>query len=92
MLSALSAYTDNELGLSVDLTLKPIGRDKPTFAADGSFRTTLVEIGHEGATEKQLVGFLILLEDVLKNLGTRLVCYWPALLNATINIVATAHS
>ena len=35
---------------------------------------------------------MTLLEDVLKNLGSRLVHYWPALLSATINIIATAHS
>jgi U3 small nucleolar RNA-associated protein 20 len=52
----------------------------------------LVEIGQSGVSEKQLVGFLTLLEDVLKNLGSRLVFYWPALLGATINITATAHS
>ena len=92
VLSALSACTDKELGLLVDLMLKPMRWDRTSaqvFATEGAFRVTM--LGQEGMSENQLVGFLILLEDVLKNLGSRLVPYWPALLGATINIIATAH-
>jgi U3 small nucleolar RNA-associated protein 20 len=92
VLVALAACTDKELALLVDLMLKPLGWDRTSaegLATDGVFR---LKIGQEGVSEKQLVGFLTLLEDVLKNLGSRLVPYWPALLGATISIIATAHS
>lgn len=93
VLSALAACTNKELGLLVDLMLKPIGWDRTQgFTTESGFRETMVELGEEGASQRQLVGFLTLLEDVLKNLGSRLVLYWPALLGATIGITATAHS
>ncbi|KAF5389929.1 hypothetical protein D9757_003643 [Collybiopsis confluens] len=41
--------------------------------------------------DRQLLGFLTLLGDVMKNLGSRLVKYWPSLLGATIDIVAKAE-
>lgn len=43
------------------------------------------------ALGRQLVGFLTLLGDVLKNLGSRLVKYWDALLGATMDIIAKAQ-
>jgi len=45
-------------------------------------------------SDKQAVGFLSLLEDVLRNLGSKVVPYWPALLGTTIgiNIIVTAQS
>jgi U3 small nucleolar RNA-associated protein 20 len=95
VLSAFAACTDQELGLLIDLMLKPIGWDRTSgqeFTTEGVLFATLFEIGQDGVSQKQLVGFLNLLGDVLKNLGSRLVCYWPALLGATINIIATAHS
>jgi U3 small nucleolar RNA-associated protein 20 len=95
VLGALAACTDNELGLLVDLMLKPIGWDKTSgqgFATEGISCPTLIGMGRDGVSGKQLVGFLTLLEDVLKNLGSRLVQYWPSLLGATISIIGTAHS
>lgn len=95
VLSTLAACTDQELGLLIDLMLKPIRWDRTSgqeFTTEGVLSATLFEIGQDGVSQKQLVGFLNLLGDVLKNLGSRLVCYWPALLGATINITATAHS
>jgi len=95
VLSTLAACTDQELGLLIDLMLKPIGWDRTSgqeLTIEGVLCTTSVEIGQDGVSQKQLVGFLNLLGDVLKNLGSRLVRYWPALLGATINIIATAHS
>ncbi|KAG1734522.1 armadillo-type protein [Suillus lakei] len=40
---------------------------------------------------KQQSGYLTLLGDVLKNLGSRLTTYWPALLGTTLNLVANAQ-
>jgi U3 small nucleolar RNA-associated protein 20 len=45
-----------------------------------------------GVSDKQQAGFLTLLGDVLRNLGPRLVDYWPALLGTAIDLVASAQT
>lgn len=92
VLNFLASCSDNERGLLVDLMLRPLGRDRTSGE-----RTTTEGIFHldhlrTGVSDKQIVGFLSLLEDVLKNMGSKLVSYWPALLGTTIGIVATAQS
>jgi len=95
VLSALGGCSDKELGLLVDLMLRPFGRDRTSFTIIGvdeaKFQIDLVKIDDDGVSDKQVVGFLTLLSDVLRNLGSRLVVHWPALLGLTINLVATAQ-
>lgn len=91
VLSTFAGCTDHELGLVVDLMLRPFGwnRASPSYGASNGFKFEHIT---EEASDKQVLGFLTLLGDVLKNIGSRLVCYWPALLGTTINITGTAQS
>ncbi|PBK92675.1 hypothetical protein ARMGADRAFT_967204 [Armillaria gallica] len=87
ILGVLDGCTEEELGLLVDLMVKP-------FAADRhSHQVELFTVQSTGQMlEKQQLGFLTLLGDLLKNLGPRLTSYWPALLGTTINIVSSAQT
>lgn len=85
VLGTLASCTDEELYLLVDLMLHPTTSTSLVSSMDGQSTVTLSE-------EKQQLGFLTLLGDVLKNLGSRLVAYWPMLLSETIAITARAHS
>ncbi|ESK84634.1 u3 snornp protein utp20 [Moniliophthora roreri MCA 2997] len=85
VLAALAGSTEEELGLLVALMVQPIKGER----ADNE---SLYEIQKVDASDKQLTGFLTLLGDVMKNLGSRLVVYWPTLLGATIDIVAYAQA
>ena len=89
VLTALAGCTDDELGLLVDLMLKSLGLDRQLHRKDGG--VFLIRELPGGVTDKQIVGYLTLLGDVLKNLGPRLVPYWPALLGSTVNILANAQ-
>ncbi|TFY83749.1 hypothetical protein EWM64_g255 [Hericium alpestre] len=87
VLSALGGCTDSELSLLVELMLEPVlpGLDRfdgPDFG--------VCSVPPE-VTEKQQAGFLNLLGDVLKNLGSRLTSHWSALLGSTISLVAHAQ-
>ncbi|KAF4598878.1 U3 snoRNP protein [Pleurotus pulmonarius] len=85
VLGTLASCTDEELYLLVDLMLHPTTSTSLVPPMDGQSTMSLSE-------EKQQLGFLTLLGDVLKNLGSRLVAYWPMLLSETIAITARAHS
>ncbi|KAF5354672.1 hypothetical protein D9756_005618 [Leucocoprinus leucothites] len=89
VLAALAGCTDDELGLLVDLMLKSLGLDRHAHQKDNSVFSISEVPG--GVTDKQMVGYLTLLGDVLKNLGSRLVPYWPALLGSTIDILASSQ-
>ncbi|KAF8957355.1 armadillo-type protein [Flammula alnicola] len=94
VLSAFAGCTDKELGLIVDLMLRPFGWDRtsPASGALNGFKLELIDMSSNGVSDKQVVGFLTLLGDVLKNLGSRLVGYWPSLLGMTINLTGTAQA
>ena len=88
VLGTLASCTDGELGLLVDLMLRP-------FRSDSSSRREeqfVLRVVPDGSSEKQQTGFLTLLGDVLKNLGPRLVSYWPALLGTTIDLIGRAQA
>ncbi|KAK1236291.1 U3 snoRNP protein [Marasmius sp. AFHP31] len=87
VLTALAGCTEKELGLLVELMLKPVSGGGHT--GESGF---LIEEIAEDASDKQVNGYLTLLGDVLKNLGPRLVTYWPSLLGTTINIIASAQA
>ncbi|KAG2102831.1 armadillo-type protein [Suillus discolor] len=88
VLTALAGCTDEELYLLVDLMLKPMQADSHAH------QDTLFSL-HPISSDiplKQQSGYLTLLGDVLKNLGSRLTTYWPALLGTTLDIVANAQN
>ena len=93
VLSAFGACSEKELGLLVDLMLRPFGWDhtSPASGVRDGFQLEVVDMSDDTASEKQFIGFLTLLGDVLKNLGSRLLGYWPALLGMTINLTGTAQ-
>lgn len=91
VLGAFTGCTDKELGLLIDLMLRPFGWDRasPPSGVQGGFSTRLVD---DDISDKQITGFLTLLGDVLKNLGSRLLLYWPAMLGMTMNLISTAQA
>ncbi|PIL29525.1 hypothetical protein GSI_08333 [Ganoderma sinense ZZ0214-1] len=89
VLSSLAACSDEELELLVDLMLQPMRKHRPGDVDSGAFAVHPVP---EDATEKQQVGFLTLLGDVLKHLGSRVVSRWPSLLETVIDLLAGAQT
>ena len=87
VLSTLAECTENELGLLVDLMLRPLGSNS---AARQEEPFVLMPL-EASVSDKQQTGFLTLLGDVLKNLGPKLVEYWPSLIGATIDLVGNAQ-
>ncbi len=77
ILGILGACSEEDLGVLVRLMLKPL------VSVDGKLKAE---------TDKQRTGFLTLLDDVLKNLGSKLVTYWPDLLGKTIQLTGGAQS
>lgn len=88
VLTALAGCTDEELHLLVDLMLKPMQSDSHA-RQDNLFSLRPIS---PDISLKQQSGYLTLLGDVLKNLGSRLTAYWPALLGTTLDIVASAQN
>jgi U3 small nucleolar RNA-associated protein 20 len=88
VLGTLGGCTNKELGLLVDLMLQPLG-STCTARREQPFTVVMVD---PGVSDKQQIGFLTLLGDVLRNLGPRLVDYWPALLGTTIDLVASTQT
>ena len=86
ILTTLASCDDEELGLLVELMLKPLGIDRTSGTAADPAKIDL-----DMLSEKQQTGFLTLLGDVLKNLGPRLLRYWPALISAVTGLVTNAH-
>lgn len=87
-LGTLAACSEQELGLLVDLMLSPL-KSYSTARREHLF---FVQPLPRETSEKQQVGFLTLLCDVLQHLGSRLVSYWPALLGTTIDLIAHAQN
>ncbi|KAK7691383.1 hypothetical protein QCA50_004782 [Cerrena zonata] len=87
ILTALAGCTDLELTSLVDLMLRPINKDRQP-QPQGSY--TVQALPSE-VTDKQLVGFLNLLGDVVKQLGSRLLSVWPSLLSTLLDTIAYAQ-
>ncbi|PVG02408.1 hypothetical protein CPB86DRAFT_577131 [Serendipita vermifera] len=87
LLSTLRQCQDEELATLVDLMLQPFQLIDPP----SSEPISVVSPMPPSITGKQQVGFLILLTDVNKLLGTKLVSYWPRFLQAIIMIVGNAQ-
>ena len=77
VLSSLAACSDDELTLLVDLMLQPMRSNRSTDAVNGAFAVNPVP---DDVSEKQQLGFLTLLGDVLKHLGSQVVAHWPSFL------------
>lgn len=88
ILGTLAACTEQELGLLVDLMLSPL-RSHSAARREHLF---LIQPLPKETSEKQQVGFLTLLRDVMQHLGSHLVLYWPALLGTTIDLIANAQN
>ncbi|KAF8131840.1 armadillo-type protein [Boletus edulis] len=88
VLTALAVCTEDELGLLVDLMLKPTGSSSLAWQEEGFVLTEVPS----SVSPKQQVGFLNLLGQVLRHLGPRVVPHWPALLGTALNLTASAQT
>ncbi|TDL22984.1 hypothetical protein BD410DRAFT_769374 [Rickenella mellea] len=88
VLGALGACEDRELDLLVDLMLEPF---LDVVEQGESNRPWTLPTATPGATEKQQVGLLTLLEDLLRHLGSRVVAQWPRLLSVILSLTAEAQ-
>ncbi|KAG9319004.1 hypothetical protein JVU11DRAFT_1124 [Chiua virens] len=88
VLSVLAVCTEDELGLFVDLMLKPMRSSRRPWK-DEMFMLSPVPLG---VSPKQQVGFLNLLGEVLRQLGPNVVAHWPALLGTALNLTAAVQT
>jgi U3 small nucleolar RNA-associated protein 20 len=86
VLTVLGGCTDSELGLLVELMLKPLERVAVTERQEVGDAPSAND-----TSDKQRIGFLHLLADVLKNLAPRLIVYWPSVLSMVLTLVADAQ-
>ncbi len=86
VLAALGGCTDSELELLVTLMLQ----DVLPAALETTDVGVVPSVAHD-VSLKQQIGFLHLLGDVLKQLGTRLTSNWDTLISATISLTAHAQ-
>ena len=84
VVSAFAGCRDDELGLLVELMLGPLRRED-LMDSEGQFVHRPIP---ESFSDTQQVGYLNLLEDVLRNLGSRLLSLWPVLLSSTLDMLA----
>ncbi|KAF5369330.1 hypothetical protein D9758_002676 [Tetrapyrgos nigripes] len=89
VLSTLAGCLDEELALLVNLMLQPLTSERSSVDRGGE-EFAICRLS-ESVTDKQMTGYLTVLRDVLKNLGSRLLRYWPALLGTTIDVIANAQ-
>ncbi|KAF8706717.1 Down-regulated in metastasis, partial [Rhizoctonia solani] len=82
VLTLLSGCSAKELGTLAQLMLAPF-----EDCLDGG-----LENAHTVAGGKQRIGYLTFLADVLKNLGPKLLDYWPQLLRTTMVLLRDAQA
>lgn len=91
VLGTLGGCSEGELKLLVDLMLMPLGVDSDAHhMPEGEETFELVGV-QSGVNGRQILGFLTLLGDVMRLLGSRLIKYWPALLGTTLDILHFAQ-
>ena len=88
VISSFAGCRDEELGLFVELMLGPLRRED-LMDEEGQF---VVKPVPESFSESQQVGYLNLLDGVLKNLGPRLLTFWPVLLGGVLDLLAHAQN
>ncbi|TFY61376.1 hypothetical protein EVJ58_g4545 [Rhodofomes roseus] len=86
VLSAFGGCRDEELHLLVELMLQPIMPNTARQTDPFAIQPVPSEV-----SEKQQIGYLTLLGDVVKQLGSRLVSRWPALLQGLLDILGSAQ-
>ncbi|KZS87766.1 hypothetical protein SISNIDRAFT_446569 [Sistotremastrum niveocremeum HHB9708] len=92
VLGILEGCEEGELGILVELMIKPFSHPSPSAATgDGEEAEDGDEKDGQGGGVKQQLGFLVLLGDVLRGLGTRMVPSWPELLRTTLDITIGAQ-
>ncbi|KAI0628424.1 armadillo-type protein [Trametes polyzona] len=87
ILSTLAGCADDELPLLVDLMLQPIRGVQPPQGDGYAICPVPGEV-----SPKQQIGFLTLLGDLLKHLGSRVVSKWPPLLETVLDLTANAQA
>ena len=88
VISSFAGCRDEELGLFVQLMLGPLRRED-LMDEGGQF---IIKPVPESFSEAQQVGYLNLLDGVLRNLGPRLLPFWPVLLGGVLDILAHAQN
>ena len=88
VISSFAGCRDEELGLLVGLMLGPLHRED-LIGGEGQFVNKHVP---DSFSEAQQVGYLNLLDGVLRNLGPRLLPFWPVLLSGVLDILAHAQN
>jgi hypothetical protein len=83
VLTALARCADHEPSLLVDLMLNSMESSSAAHQ-DGLF---LLHQVSSNVSFKRQSGYLTLVGDVLKNLGSRSTAYWPALLGTTLDLL-----
>lgn len=97
VLAALNGCTTEELGTLVDLMLGLIQRHRESNKAAGESReasaaeTYSLSAVPDAVSDKQLVGFLTLRGDVMKNLRTKLLLKWNVLFETLLDVVGYAQ-
>lgn len=89
LLGALGGCSDEELTLLVDLMTAPFKDLAGLVDEGGVWRQTKMS---EAPSEKQQVGFLVLLGDALKALASRTIKDWPRVVAVTIALGGNAQS
>ena len=87
VIHSFAGCRDEELGLLIELMLGPLRRED-LLDGEGQYIDKPVP---ETFSESQQVGYLNLLDSVLKNLGSRLLPFWPVLLGGALDILAHAQ-
>lgn len=87
VLATIGGFKDTELKTLVELMLTPFTHPKSETAMDVDDEAVAA-----GTSDKQRVGFLILLGDVMRSMGSKLLLYWPSLLQTAIDLTAGAHA
>ncbi|KAL5498462.1 UTP20 [Sanghuangporus vaninii] len=92
LLGALAACTEDELVLLVELMVEPFREGVNSNVFRDEDRTwTLGNVDTLAFPEKQQIGFLMLLADVLRILGTHVEKSWPQLVAVSISLTAHAQ-
>lgn len=84
ILNAIGGCSPQELGIWTELMLSAFNDQRPAFS-DGS-GVMEVSVITPKAYPQQQSGFLGLLADCLKHIGTQLKPFWPLLIGVTVNI------
>ncbi|KAG8958312.1 U3 snoRNP protein [Tulasnella sp. 419] len=89
-LTLLGRARPEELRFLVNLMLEPL-RGVEGIDISGEEKGFQYS-GIANATQKQIIGYLVLLGDLMKYLGQRTVEHWPALLGATMEILRNVQN